>query len=1052
MTQNKQPKNVGEFPYPLADGPKESEYLTWLRNHSNYMAERGFLDYVRIVAVLLRGILINILVLLPYLLAVSFVLGLAYKPLLDDWDDQVRPGREDSSIEFFATKEVTKRSGWPKSLQDWLYQGTTDLSVAGTWSAGDTLTTKLANEDGSTESVVTTVGANTTNAEDVRDPHLSDLNEATGLFDKVKWEPSGTDKIVATDAESGKPVFNISVAETADSGTFTFTFTPPSPSTPFLVTPIVLALAAVVVLFFPIVARLLKVVGYKKTLETGSYSSVKLRYFFERLFGSSVKRRDLFERLFGGLLLAILAVVLVESFPLLVHFFHQLRGGDVGWAFPSVAGAVGVLVAANKLLPLLGGRMRKLAVLFVGALGLLIPLLVILFVVEFIVYAGEYTGILKGVLFSLSGVFALGVSLTMILGFRSFGLKGYRKLLLLVIELVGLAILMPLAFLFTPSGYENFSFVLAWAVVIWIFCSLVVDVNLTSIHGLYRDRLASAYLVGVDSGGDVDIEQDIDLQEICNYEARSTAPYHLVNVTLNLQGSKDIAIRERNSDFFIFSKKFIGSERTGYCHSENMEQVYPRIDLGTAMAISAAAASPNMGRGTSPLMVAFMTLLNARLGFWIPHPDRLEKYLSVEKKKDGAVDPEKKELDFAEHVFPEELKEINLRRGQVYKSNEPRPIDDKKAKPTTEHNLVGIGFSGGGIRSATINLGIAQAFHKRGVFDHIDYMSTVSGGGYLGSSISTLMRYKTKPFSEIDGIVSVEETSERERLVRVKGPNPEDVREYRYSNYAELDKKIKDLAEVEAGQRLLLRSRQSGQPHVSLMDRFEWRVRHGALWREMMSMLDENHKWVNLSDGGHIENLAAIELLRRRCKYIIIGDGEADPNLHFNGLATLIRYARIDLGIDIDINPDSIRLDKSKAAVDKGEGNLSIEHWAVGKITYPTINENENENEKETENETGYLLYLKSSYTGDEDEVIEEYRHRNPDFPHESTADQFFDENQFEAYRALGQHIAEQALPPAPDPSDRKLSFSEMDKWFAVLWSEAERKKKAEERNAADSK
>jgi hypothetical protein len=63
----------------------------------------------------------------------------------------------------------------------------------------------------------------------------------------------------------------------------------------------------------------------------------------------------------------------------------------------------------------------------------------------------------------------------------------------------------------------------------------------------------------------------------------------------------------------------------------------------------------------------------------------------------------------------------------------------------------------------------------------------------------------------------------------------------------------------------------------------------------MLMKLSERQKSVNLSYGGHIENLAGIELLRRRCKFIIIGDGETDPELRFNGLETLIFYAQIFL-------------------------------------------------------------------------------------------------------------------------------------------------------------
>jgi hypothetical protein len=209
----------------------------------------------------------------------------------------------------------------------------------------------------------------------------------------------------------------------------------------------------------------------------------------------------------------------------------------------------------------------------------------------------------------------------------------------------------------------------------------------------------------------------------------------------------------------------------------------------------------------------------------------------------------------------------------------------------------------------------------------------------------------------------------------------------------------------------------------TFLDRFRWRVRPGALLLEMAMRLDEKRRWVNLSDGGHIENLATIELLRRRCKFIVIGDSEADALMHFNGLATLIRTARIDLGIHIDINLDELRLNADRHS----EG-----HMAIGQIIYPG------------EQERGYLLYLKSSCTGDEDEVVGEYRQRSPDFPHESTADQFFNEGQFEAYRALGEHIGEWAVeslfPSCPPTSG--IAFAEFASGFQSF-----SKRKHEERS-----
>ena len=636
-------------------------------------------------------------------------------------------------------------------------------------------------------------------------------------------------------------------------------------------------------------------------------------------------------------------------------------------------------------------------------------------------------------------------------------------------------------------------FVLIIAFELWIFGWLTVDINQTSIHGLYRDRLASAYLLGVNARGEVDIEEDVPLGELSMSDTGSVAPYHLINVALNLQGSKDIGLRDRHSDFFIFSKKFIGSERTGYCRSGTMEQVFPQVNLASAMAISAAAASPNMGRSTSPALVAFMTLINVRLGVWVPNPGLLEEDLARRTAKhagakrgrtrrhvkhrfarapagaDAANDGHRQAPGFRFHdVFREEMASLQKRWHQLGDRAAGRGLDEATRRPTVAHNLAGIAFSGGGIRSATINLGIAQALHRAGLFCHFDYMSTVSGGGYLGSSISTLMRYDTLPVSEVAGSVALEADSEGHKIVNVKGARGEAPRRYRYAPDAEL--LVRNGDKVRPGQRLVARSgpklrseisgavkvetRSGGRQLVTITDgqhgeqrlywftrydkllvrnggsiragrllverrntfgdRFRWRVRPKALLLEMTMRLDENRHWVNLSDGGHIENLATIELLRRRCKLIVIGDGEADPAMHFVGLATLIRTARIDLGVRIDIQLDELRLNADRHCT---------AHLAIGQIHYPG------------EQEPGYLLYLKSSCTGDEDEVIGEYRNRSPSFPHESTADQFFNEGQFEAYRALGEHIGEHAIEAlAPCPTSGSITFAEFASGFHTFW------------------
>jgi hypothetical protein len=172
--------------------------------------------------------------------------------------------------------------------------------------------------------------------------------------------------------------------------------------------------------------------------------------------------------------------------------------------------------------------------------------------------------------------------------------------------------------------------------------------------------------------------------------------------------------------------------------------------------------------------------------------------------------------------------------------------------------------------------------------------------------------------------------------------------------------------------------------------------------------MSEKAKWLNLSDGGHIENLAVYELLRRRCKFIVCVDGESDPAFTFHGLMTLTRHAQIDFGVRIDAKLDDIRSDLKTG--------YSKCHFHLCRIHYPEG--------------VGLLLYIKLSVTGNESELIRRYRINNPDFPHQTTLDQFFDQEQFEAYRQLGVHAAEGLFLSALMSGVQPTSIRE---WFRQL-------------------
>ncbi len=190
-----------------------------------------------------------------------------------------------------------------------------------------------------------------------------------------------------------------------------------------------------------------------------------------------------------------------------------------------------------------------------------------------------------------------------------------------------------------------------------------------------------------------------------------------------------------------------------------------------------------------------------------------------------------------------------------------------------------------------------------------------------------------------------------------------------------------------------------------------------CLIREMLGIfMSEQQDWVNLSDGGHIENMGAYELLRRRCKYVICVDGEEDGAYTFRGLMTLVRHAQLDFGVRIDLHLDALRPDP-KLLFSQGHSALGVVHYPAG----PGRPESQ-----------GLLLYLKLSVTGNEPELIRRYRTLWPDFPHQSTIDQFFTEEQFEAYRELGVHIASglfsKALMNGPPPANQTIP-----QWFRTL-------------------
>ncbi len=183
-------------------------------------------------------------------------------------------------------------------------------------------------------------------------------------------------------------------------------------------------------------------------------------------------------------------------------------------------------------------------------------------------------------------------------------------------------------------------------------------------------------------------------------------------------------------------------------------------------------------------------------------------------------------------------------------------------------------------------------------------------------------------------------------------------------------------------------------------------------FKELFGLLSEESETVYVTDGGHIENLGLYELLRRRCRLIVAIDANSDPEMSFGDLVILERYARIDFGVRIDLPWAALRDASQRASKEiVGCGKLlppeapNGPHCALGTIYYPKT-----AGETDKDDSTGVLLYVKSSFTGDENDYIVDYKRRHPDFPNETTLDHFFSEEQFEVYRALGFHAVKSAF------------------------------------------
>jgi len=186
-------------------------------------------------------------------------------------------------------------------------------------------------------------------------------------------------------------------------------------------------------------------------------------------------------------------------------------------------------------------------------------------------------------------------------------------------------------------------------------------------------------------------------------------------------------------------------------------------------------------------------------------------------------------------------------------------------------------------------------------------------------------------------------------------------------------------------------------------------------YRETSSLLE-------LSDGGHFENLAIYELVRRRCGLIIVCDGGQDNESSYADFVTAIQRIGQDFGatvlFDMEVegpdpdHPGGRKFLRSgpEALIARPTGDKYPKNADYAKKGYFVATIDYGWRAGSAWPEKGTVIYLKAAMIDTLSMTAKGYKGANPDFPNQTTADQFFDEEQFEAYRELGYRIAEQMV------------------------------------------
>ena len=186
------------------------------------------------------------------------------------------------------------------------------------------------------------------------------------------------------------------------------------------------------------------------------------------------------------------------------------------------------------------------------------------------------------------------------------------------------------------------------------------------------------------------------------------------------------------------------------------------------------------------------------------------------------------------------------------------------------------------------------------------------------------------------------------------------------------------------------------------------------LLREVFNIHPAGDRLLQVTDGGHYENLGLVELLRRRCTTIYCVDGGGDHPPTAPGLAEAMALAKAELGITITLDNAWDTEPGSGSAIEPAEPlrslNATLSKTAIitGTITYPEASG------LPEGRRTGRLFVARALLTPDMPYDLLSYAAQHPEFPHDSTSDQWFEDGKFTAYAELGRYLGTKTLKARP--------------------------------------